>query len=144
MPQKTIGVTARLHEKYRIDVQAENHLVRIDQPPSGGGADTGPTPLQYLLGAVAGCIGTVGRIVAKQRNIALRGMSVAVEGDIDTDFLLGRTRSGRAGFQAIRVRVEIDADMTRDEKMAFLREVDARCPVSENLLNPTSLEISVR
>lgn len=143
MPRKTVGVTAQLLEKYRIEVQAENHLIRIDQPVSGGGMDTGPTPLSCLLAAVAGCFGTVGRIVARQKNIALRGMRISVEGDINTDYLLGRTQQGRAGFEAIRVKVAVDADLTQEEKEKFVREVDARCAVSENILNSTPVEVTL-
>jgi putative redox protein len=143
VPQKTVKVTAELFEKYRIEVQADNHVVKIDQPISGGGTDTGPNPLQLQLAALAGCFGTIARIVANRQKLPMRGMTVNVEGDIDTDYLLGKTKEGRAGFQTLRVRVAIDADMTREEKEKFIHEVDSRCPISENLLNATPMEIVV-
>jgi putative redox protein len=142
LPRKTLKVTAQLFEKFRIEVKADNHVIKIDQPLPGG-ADTGPTPLQYQLGAIAGCVGTVGRIVANQRKLPFRGMTIQIEGDIDTDFLLGKTKEGRAGFTVIRVKVNVDADMSREEKESFVREVDARCAVSENTLNATPMEIAV-
>ncbi|MEZ5578014.1 MAG: hypothetical protein R3F36_05055 [Candidatus Competibacteraceae bacterium] len=40
--------------------------------------------------------------------------------------------------------MDIDADMTREEKEEFLHEVDRRCPVSENLLNATPITLHVR
>ncbi|HEY5996466.1 MAG TPA: OsmC family protein, partial [Candidatus Deferrimicrobiaceae bacterium] len=144
LPQKTVKVAAELFDKYRIEVKADNHVIRIDQPASGGGTDSGPNPLLYMLGALAGCVGTVARIVANRQHLPLRGLRVGVEGDIDTDFLLGRTKEGRAGFQAIRVTVDVDADMTQEAKEAFIREVDSRCPISENLLNSTPMEYVVR
>jgi putative redox protein len=143
MPQKTVKVTAQLFEKYRIEVEAENHVVKIDQPLSGGGTDTGPNPLLYQLSALAGCIGTVARIVANRQQLSLRGMTIDVEGDINTDYLLGKTKEGRAGFQTIRVRVNVDADMNGEAKEKFIREVDSRCPISENLLNVTSMRIVI-
>lgn len=143
MPQKTLKVTAQLFEKYRIEVKADNHVIRIDQPLTGGGTDTGPNPLSCQLSALAGCIGTVARIVANRQKLPLRGMTIDVEGDIDTDYLLGRTKEGRAGFQTIRVRVNMDADMTGEAREKFIREVDSRCPISENLLNATPMEIVV-
>lgn len=143
MPQKTMKVTGQLFEKYRIEVKADNHVIRIDQPATGGGTDTGPNPLAYQLSALAGCIGTVARIVANRQQIPLRGMTIDVEGDINTDYLLGRTKEGRAGFQAIRMKVNIDADMSMEAKEKFIHEVDSRCPISENLLNDTPMEIVV-
>jgi uncharacterized OsmC-like protein len=47
------------------------------------------------------------------------------------------------GFQTIRVKVSIDADMSREAKEKFIHEVDSRCPVSENLLNKTPMEFPV-
>lgn len=143
MPQKTVKVTAQLLEKYRIEVKADNHLIRIDQPASAGGGDTGPTPLEYQLAALAGCMGAIGRIAANQQKLSLRGMTIEVEGDIDTDYLLGKRKDGRAGFQAVRIKVTLDSDMTPEAKEKFIREVEARCPVSENLLNPTPIDLVV-
>lgn len=143
MPQKTVKVTAELFEKYRIEVKADNHVMKIDQPANGGGTDTGPNPLAYQLSALAGCIGTVARIVANRQQLPLRGMTIDVEGDINTDYLLGRTKEGRAGFQVIRVKVNIDADLSREAKEKFIHEVDSRCPISENLLNRTPIEYMV-
>jgi uncharacterized OsmC-like protein len=39
--------------------------------------------------------------------------------------------------------VDVDADMTDEEKTAFIHEVDARCPVSENLLNATPVNVQL-
>jgi hypothetical protein len=47
-------------------------------------------------------------------------MAIDVEGDINTDYRIGRTREGRAGFQAIRMKVKIDAGMTREAKEKFI------------------------
>jgi uncharacterized OsmC-like protein len=82
-------------------------------------------------------------IIAKQERIDLKAFSVEVEADIDTDFLMGKTTEGRAGFTEIRVNAHIDADMTEDEKKAFLEKVDARCPISDILANKSSLVFKV-
>jgi len=41
------------------------------------------------------------------------------------------------------VRAKIDADMTKEEKEAFLHEVDRRCPVSDNIHNVTQMTFVV-
>jgi len=48
---------------------------------------------------------------------------------------------GRVGFEGFTITVDVDADMTDEEKEAFIHEVDARCPVSENLLNATPINV---
>src|SRR5690554_7633743 len=102
MPVKTEKITAELLENYKIEVKTHSHVVYIDQPPAGGGGDEGPTPLEYLLSSLAGCIITIAKIVARQKRIDLRGLRVSVEGDIDTDVLLGK-KQGRSDRKSTRL-----------------------------------------
>src|SRR5690606_13451728 len=76
---------------------------------------------------LGGCFGTIGRFVAHQRRIELRGMRFEIEADYDPDGLLGRNPEVRPGFQEIRMRVDIDADLTEAQKQEFLEEVERRC-----------------
>ena len=91
--------------------------------------------------ALGGCITAIGRIVAKQRKLNVRGIEVTVEGEIDTDGLLGKPSPHRVGFSAIVVHVRIDADMSVAEKEQFLHDVDARCPISDNLQNAAPVNV---
>lgn len=136
---KKVEIVASLGAGMKIESRVRDHRVVIDQPKPGGGTDTGPTPLEYLLCALAGCIGSIGRIVAHQKKIELRGMEVTVGGELDVDVLLGKTKQSRAGFSGISVRAKIDADLTDEQKREFLREVDERCPVSDNLRQLTAV-----
>ena len=47
------------------------------------------------------------------------------------------------GFQDVVVKVYMDADMTDEEKLAFLKEVDARCPISDNTINTTPVKFEL-
>jgi putative redox protein len=143
MSMKTVAVESKLGDKFVIETNIRGHKVVIDQPVNAAGTDTGPTPLELVLVSLAGCIGTIGRIIAMQKQIALRGMAIKVEGGIDTDGLLGKPIKGRIGFEDIVITVDVDADMTDEEKEAFIHEVDRRCPVSENLLNATPIRIKL-
>jgi len=143
MPKKTVSVESTLGEKFVIESNIRGHKLVIDQPVNAAGTDTGPTPLELILVSLAGCIGTIGRIIAMQRRIALRGMAIKVEGELDTDGLLGKPIEGRVGFESITITVGVDADMTDEEKEAFIHEVDRRCPVSENVLNATPIHVKL-
>jgi uncharacterized OsmC-like protein len=140
---KTISVEAKLDEKFKIEVKAGEHLMFVDQPKAGGGTDAGATPLEYLFASLAGCIGTIARIIAMQKRIPLRGMDIKVEGALDLETLLGKSRENRAGFTGIKVILAIDADMSRQQKEEFIKELDSRCPVSENIANNTPVVIEV-
>jgi len=140
---KHVVVEARMGERFKIESTIGNHTVVVDQPKAGGGEDAGPTPLEYFFLSLAGCIATIARIAAKQKRINLRGMDVKVEGELDVEGLLGRNPDAKSGFRGITVRAKIDADLTKEEKEAFLHEVDRRCPVSDNIHNATPVTLVV-
>ncbi|NLX24874.1 MAG: OsmC family protein [Lentisphaerae bacterium] len=143
MAKKTVVVESTLNEKFVIESDIRGHRIIIDQPTNAGGNDTGPTPLELLFASLAGCIGSIGRIVAMQKRIELRGMRIKVEGPLDTDGLLGKPIDGRVGFEGITVSVDVDANLSAEEKEAFIHEVDRRCPVSENLMNATPVNVKL-
>jgi uncharacterized OsmC-like protein len=111
-----------------------SHPFVIDQPKMAGGNDEGPNPLEIFLSSLPACICAIGRIISNQKRLNVRGIEVEVEGDIDKDFLMGKTSEGRAGFTEIRSFVHIDADMTKAEKEAFLKEIALRCPIADNII----------
>lgn len=143
MAIKTIRVGAIQVDGYKIETRSRQHVSIVDQPPAGGGTDSGPTPLEYLFVSLASCFVTIGHIIVSQRRLPVRGIEVHVEGELDTDVFLGKSTAMRAGFSAIRVRAKFDADMTQAEKEQFLKEIDARCPISDNVHNISPVEFVV-
>jgi putative redox protein len=141
MPAKKIQVEVRQGSGFRTECRAGNHVVIIDQPIPARGTDAGPTPLDIQLIALGGCIAAIGRIIANQKRLAIRGIEVIVEGELDTDGLLGMPSDNRVGFSEINARVKIDADLTPEEKAQFVHDIDQRCPISENLKNPTAINV---
>ncbi|WP_293264557.1 OsmC family protein [Neptunomonas sp.] len=130
---KTVRVEAEMGDSFRVQSDIRGHKVIIDQPAAGGGTDEGPTPLEYFLFSLAGCVATIGRVAAKQQKIELHSFSVSVEADYDPAGLLGKPTDNRSGFQVVRVTAEIDAQLSSTEKQAFLDEVCDRCPLHDNI-----------
>jgi putative redox protein len=140
---KTLGIEAKLDEKFKIEVKAGEHIMYVDQTKAGGGTDAGPTPLEYFFASLAGCIGTIARIIANQKRITLNGMGIKVEGAYDVETLLGKSKENRAGFNGIKVTLNIDSDMSKEDKEAFVHEIECRCPVTDNIANTTPIAIEV-
>lgn len=137
MAIKTLRATGHMGAGMTVEIMCGAHKVYMDQPKNSGGADLGPAPPELILAAYAGCVGSIGRIVAHQEKINLRGMRFEVEADYNPDRLLGRETSDRTGFQQVRLSVEIDADLDPAAKQDFLERVEARCPILDNLVNET-------
>ncbi|WP_286236772.1 OsmC family protein [Neptuniibacter halophilus] len=133
MANKCISVNATMGEGWAVQADIRDHKVVIDQPLEARGTNEGPTPLEYFLFSLAGCIGTIARIAANQQKIELRSMAIKVEGDLNPMGLLGKATEDRVGFQQIRVEASIDADLSSEEKQVFLDAVCERCPLHDNI-----------
>ncbi len=140
---KKVTVNASMGKGFTTESKIREHTLFVDQPAQSGGQNKGPTPLEYLFLALGGCICSIARIVAHQKKINLRGIEVSVSGELDLGGLQGKSSDNRIGFNDITVETKIDADMTDEEKKIFLKEVDKRCPVSENLNNTTPVQVKL-
>jgi uncharacterized OsmC-like protein len=76
-----------------------------------------------------------------QKELKIDNLSAVVEGNLDFARALGISKTSRAGFRRLTINVDIDADMTNEEKARFLNEVFARCPMCDNLANVTPISI---
>jgi len=101
------------------------------------------SPLEYLLGSLAACINVIGHLVAKERGVAIRDLDVHVAGDIDPARYRGESTEPRAGFETVRLAVTVDSDADDETLETWLEAVEERCPVAENLGNPTAIEASI-
>ena len=143
MPVKKVQIEVIQGANFKTECRAGKHLIIIDQPANAGGTDEGPTPLDVQLMALGGCIAAIGRIVAMQRHLNVRGFEILLEGALDTDGLLGKPSDKRVGLSTITVRMKIDTDLGREEQQKLLNEIEKRCPVSDNLKNATPISVTL-
>jgi uncharacterized OsmC-like protein len=114
-----------------------------DHPAVLVGTGQGPTPVEFLLHAVAACL-TAGLVnVAAARGITLRQVSSTVEGDIDLLGILGLSDTVRNGYQQIRVRMHVEGDASPEELTALVERSRARSAVYDVLANGTEVQLDV-
>src|SRR5436189_6049870 len=82
----------------------------VDHPAVLVGTDHAPTPVEYLLHALAGCLTAGIANVAAARGITLTEVESTVEGDIDLLGILGLSDEVRNGYQGIKVRFRLRGD----------------------------------
>jgi len=56
MPIKTANIDAIHLDGFKIETKSRQHIALVDQPPSGGGPDSGPTPLEFLYISLSGVL----------------------------------------------------------------------------------------
>src|SRR5215467_7138962 len=114
-----------------------------DHPPVLVGTDNGPTPVEYLLHALAACLTAGIANVAAARGVTLTEVSSTVEGDIDLLGILGLSDEVRNGYQQIKVSFMVRGD--DPEKLRTVVEQSCcRSAVFDILTNgvPVSIQVS--
>lgn len=125
-------------------VEVRGFKIIIDEPESLGGTNDGANPVEYVLAAFSGCLNVIGHIVAKEMGFTLRGIEFEIEGDLDPAKLFGQTTEERAGYKEIRVNIKPDTDANRQILEKWLEVMESRCPVRDNIANPTTVKIALK
>jgi uncharacterized OsmC-like protein len=86
------------------------HIFDADHPAVLVGSDNGPTPVEYVLHALAACLTAGIANIAAARNVNLTEVESTVEGDIDLLGILGISDGVRNGFQGIKVSFKLKGD----------------------------------
>lgn len=143
MPAKSLefSVTGTSESPIRLAVSARDFSFIIDEPASFGGTDAGPNPLEYALAALAGCMNIVIHMIAKERDVEVRALTLTVKGELDPSRLMGQPTDNRSGFQEVVVIADIDSDASAAELDEILRLSELRCPVSDNLSDATPVVV---
>ncbi len=144
MPIKTVTAAARWNGGTATAIRVGGHEFHMDQPAGQGGTDLGPTPVQYFLASLPGCMSLVGRLVAAEMGISIHSMEFTVDGDIDPDGFSGKNPEARNGLHAIRMEIAIRSDADDATLCTWLDITRKRCPVVDNLYTPPELSFSVR
>src|SRR4030095_10432876 len=90
--------------------RTEDFVYDADHPAVLVGTGQGPTPVEFLLHAIAACLTAGSANTAAARGVALHAVSSTVEGDIDLLGILGLSDQVRNGYQGIRVSFQISGD----------------------------------
>ncbi|ELZ93051.1 OsmC family protein [Haloferax sulfurifontis] len=138
----TFAVAAEAASPTETRVSVRDFEFVVDEPESLGGANAGPNPVEYVLGALAGCLNVTAHVVAREMDLDVRDLEIAIEGDLDPAKFMGKRDDARAGYEEIRVAVTADVDADAETIGAWLSAVEARCPVSDNLSTATPLALS--
>jgi uncharacterized OsmC-like protein len=125
----------------RSTTDVRNFKVFADEPPELGGLDGAPSPLEYILVAHGTCLNYMTFFIAKELGIEIKSTEIEVEASLDPGKFAGTDRSVRAGYQQVKVTINVVSDATPEQLATLKDEVEARCPVSDNIANSTPVSI---
>jgi uncharacterized OsmC-like protein len=114
-----------------------------DHPAVLVGSNQGPTPVEFLLHAIASCLTAGLANIAAARGITLHRVSSTVEGDVDLLGVLGLSDGVRKGYRQIRVHFEVSGDASPEQLTALVEQSRSRSAVYDVLVNGTDVQIDV-
>jgi uncharacterized OsmC-like protein len=113
-----------------------------DHPAVLVGGDKAPTPVEFLLHAIAACITAGIGSIAAARGVRLTEVESSVEGDIDLRGVLGLSDQVRKGYQQMRVNFRVKGDAAPEKLEEIVAQAKARSAVFDVLTNGTVVQIT--
>lgn len=127
------SVNAHLVEGYRVEVTNGRHTWHADEPTDKGGDDTGPTPYELLLGALAACTAITISMYAQRKGMVLTDVSIGYTFDrVHADDVEETEDPGRGYIERVTAEIDIRGDLT-DAQRKRLEAIAVRCPVHKTL-----------
>lgn len=113
-----------------------------DEPDILLGADQGANPVEHLLHALASCVTTSMVYHAAARGIAIEQVDSTLEGDLDLRGFLDLSPNVRKGYQNIRMKLRIKADVS-DEQLQELSSLGPTfSPVYDSITRGVRVAVS--
>jgi uncharacterized OsmC-like protein len=135
-----------IHDFYGVgEERAHEHTFTFDadHPAVLVGRDNGPTPVEYLLHALAACLTAGLANIAAARGIQLTEVRSTVSGDIDLNGILGLNPEVRNGYRHIDVRFTVKGDAPAEKLRALVEQSRARSAVYDVITNQVPVTIQV-
>jgi uncharacterized OsmC-like protein len=114
-----------------------------DHPKVLVGEDKAPTPVEFLLHGLAGCITAGIANIAAARGVTLTEVTSTVEGNIDLRGILGLSQDVRNGYQDVRITFTIKGDAPPEKLRAIVEQSKARSAVYDVLTNGVPVTVAV-
>lgn len=128
-------ITVKSEQGYRTAINIRQHTVIADELIQDGGTDTGPTPMEIMLGTAGACVVVTTKAYAQRKGWPLENVSV----ELDMERFKAEdypTYSGPAKYvNEIREHIVFEGPLT-DEQRERLYAIATKCPVHLTLENP--------
>ncbi|ROO59697.1 putative OsmC-like protein [Micromonospora sp. Llam0] len=133
-PAEQPRLTVRHVDGERYAVQVRGHQLVVDQPVSGGGSDSAPTPVELFVAALASCVAYYAGRYLVRHGLSRDGLAVGAR------YVMAADRPARVA--AVRIELSVPDELPPGRRAA-LRAVAAHCTVHNTLLDAPEVEIEL-
>lgn len=113
-----------------------------DHPAVLVGRDNGPTPVEFVLHALAACLTAGLANIAAARGVTLTEVRSTVTGDIDLNGILG-LQPVRNGYREVSVKLVVKGDAPEDVLRGLVEQSRRRSAVYDVITNGVPVDIEV-
>lgn len=128
-------IVVHSEQGYRTAINIRQHTVIADELIQDGGTDTGPTPMEILVGTAGACIAVTTRAYAQRHGWSLENVSVELEMERIKREDYPAYHGDAPYIHEIREHIIFEGNLT-DEQRQRLLSVAGKCPVHLTLENP--------
>src|ERR1700677_4671059 len=111
----TFFADSRQVEVLRSETKIRQFSVTVDEPPSLGGTDAGPNPVELVLAALATCQEITYRAYATALGVPLDSVSVKLDGVLDLRGFFAVDERVRPGFTGVRGTVTLKSSAGKQD-----------------------------
>jgi uncharacterized OsmC-like protein len=97
------------------DTREQAFMLDADEAAIAGGHDSAPTPIEYVLHALASCLTTTLVYHAAVRGIQIDAVESSYLGDIDVRGMLGLADDVRKGLHKVTVNMRVKSETSAEE-----------------------------
>jgi len=118
----------------RVDAHFDPYTVHTDQPPSGGGEGSAPTPFSLFLASIGTCAGIYVLDFCRQRNLPTENIRIVQRIHRDaTTGMVGR----------IDLEIQVPPVFPEKYRPSLIRSAEL-CAVKKHFENPPQFEITTK
>ena len=123
------------NKNYLAEAKTRNHFLTIDEPVALGGDDNGPTPVEYLLTAIGGCVSITLRMYAERK-----GWDV---GKITVNVSQKEEQTSEGIKKSLVEEISFSKEITEDQRKRLL-VIAGKCPVAKMVKGETEIMSSIQ
>lgn len=138
---KSVRATGRWEGSMTTLVESRGFTFRIDEPVAVGGKDKFPTPMQYVVGAVNGCVIVVIESVAQELGVPIEAIDTFSHAHQDVRGFKG-TADVSPHFKDFTLTIDLRTPVPEAELEVFKKQVERRCPAI-NLVRDAGVDFTL-
>lgn len=135
MAAKVSSKVVLTNRNYLAEAKMRNHFAVLDEPVDRGGDNNGPTPVEYLLTAIGGCVSMTLRMYAERKKWDVGEISVNVtqKEELTSDGIK----------KSLTEEISFEKEITEVQKTKLL-EIAGKCPVAKMVKGETEIRTSIK